>query len=816
MAKSAAKSAGRRGRAAAGRLGRALKRLGFRRAALGAVLVLAFGVGFYLAQLYGETSALIEQRAEALTSAVYSAPLVIERGDDLASLHLLDRLDHLSYSRVNEPVRPGEYSLTPGRITICLRGFHEGIREYPAELVHLSLDGTVVEGVANSLGSAIDSAALEPEVIGHLLPGAPAARVEVGLGELPPYLVRGLLATEDRYFYYHPGFDPVRMVEAAIADLRSHRLKQGASTLTQQLARTFIDRRERTFARKMRELAVALVIEIRLGKDQILERYINDVPMGEYDATPIAGMPLAARYFFNKDLHEVTPAETATLIGMIQAPTAYDPRRHLDACRARRDTVLAVMRRAGVIDANVYAQATAAPIEVARLPGLRRAPYFTDYVLSEVQRIPGFNGNLTGLKVYTTLDAEMEEAARQSITENLANLERQRPRLRRADKDERLESSLVAIDVRTGAILAMVGGRDYAASQFNRAARAERQPGSAFKPIVYLSALDPERSPLGRPVTLASLLPDRPMSFGGWAPVDYERTYQGTVTVTEALAASLNVPTAYLGSLLGPPVIVSTAHEMGINEDIPAVLPISIGAADTTLLELTGAYQVFAGAGMSRPPFALEAVYDAHDHLIYKHQPHELALINPSVAYLMTGALEQVLKWGTGAGAARMGLNFPAAGKTGTTDDYRDAYFVGYTPQVVCGVWVGFDRPQNIGLTGAAAALPAWAHFMTEVTPRTSPPFTVPPGITIATIDPTSGGLATTNCPRVATVPFLSGTAPTALCPLHGGSAPLPTLIAGPGAATPGAPAAPSAAPPPATNGFFGTIGNFFGSLVGH
>jgi penicillin-binding protein 1B len=800
----------------AGRLGRALKRLGFRRAVLGAILLLAFGSGFYLAQLYGETSALIEQRAAALTSAVYSAPLVMERGDDVATLHLLDRLDHLSYTRVNEPAHPGEYSLTPGRITIYVRGFREGLREYPAQMVYLSLDGTVVEGVANSLGSALNSAVLEPEVIGHLMPGAPAERVEVGLGELPPYLVHGLLATEDRYFYYHPGFDPIRMIEAAIADLRSHRLKQGASTLTQQLARTFIDRRERTFARKVRELAVALVIEIRLSKDQILERYINDVPIGEYDGTPIAGMPLAARYFFNKDLREVTPAEAATLIGMIQAPTMYDPRRHPDACRERRDTVLAVMWRAGVIDANVYAQATAAPIEVARQPGLRRAPYFTDYVISEVQRIPGFDGNFTGLKVYTTLDAEMEEAARKSVTENLETLERQRPRLRRARKEERLESSLVAIDVSSGAIRAMVGGRDYAASQFNRAARAERQPGSAFKPIVYLTALDPERSPLGYPVTLASMLPDRPMSFGGWTPVDYERTFQGTVTVVEALADSLNVPTAYLGSLLGPSTIVGTAHEMGINEEIPAVLPISIGAAETTLLELTGAYQIFAGGGVSRPAYALQSVYDAHDHLIYEHQPHELKLVSPPVAYLITGALEQVLKWGTGEGAAKMGLNFPAAGKTGTTDDYRDAYFVGYTPGLVCGVWVGFDRPQDIGLTGAAAALPAWARFMTEVVPRTSPPFTMPSGITMATIDPTSGGLATPNCPRIATVPFLIGTAPTQMCPLHGGLSPLRTLIAGPSSVTPTAPAAPGAAPTPATNGVLGAIGNFVGSLFHH
>ena len=803
--------------AAGGRVRRALKRLGWRRASAGLFLLFVFGCGFYLAQLYTEISTLIEQREAALTSAIYSAPLKVARGDDVAQLHLLDRIERLSYTRVAEPVHPGEYALIPGRVTLYLRGFREGMTERPAALVHLTLAGTTVEGVADSFGAAIPAAVIEPEVIGRLLPGAPPERIEIQLNDLPPYLVRGLLATEDRYFYYHPGFDPVRMLEAAIADLRSHRLGQGASTLTQQLARTFIDRHERTFTRKVRELGVAVVIEIRLSKNQILERYINDVPMGAYDGSPVTGMPQAARYFFNKDLHEVTPAEAATLIGMIQAPTLYDPRRHPEACRARRDTVLGLMRRDGVIDEAQYAEAAAAPIQIAKLPGLRRAPYFTDYVIAEVERIPGFDGNLAGLKVYTTLDSEMEQAAQTSVDANLVRLEQQHPHLRRAARDEVLEGSLVALDARTGAILAMVGGRDYSISQFNRVTQAERQPGSAFKPIVYLSALDPSRSPIGQPVTLASLLPDRPMSFNGWTPVNYEHTFQGTVTVVEALAESLNVPTAYLGSLLGPSTIVDMAHEMGIEEDIPAVLPISIGAAETTLLELTGAYQVFAAGGVSRPSYALEAVYDAHDHPIYLHAPHALKLVSPPVAYLVTGALEQVIKWGTGAGALKMGLDFPAAGKTGTTQDYHDAYFVGYTPRVVCGVWVGFDRPQSLGASGATAALPAWVSFMLDVTPPSSPPFAVPAGITMATIDPQSGGLATSACPRTATVPFLNGTAPTRICPLHGGLAPAPTLVANPGGAPPpGVTTASGTAPAPATNGLLGALGNLFGSLFSH
>jgi penicillin-binding protein 1B len=513
-----------------------LQRLGWRRGALIALVGMAFGVGFYLANLYGEISQLIEQRRAALTSAIYSAPLVISPGDAIGPLHLTDRLNNLSYMRVATPAHPGEYSEAPGSMTINVRPFTVGAEASPAMLVKLTFEHDQVADIADSFGVALPHARLEPEVIGRLLPDAPAQRVEVSLAELPPYLTQGLLATEDRYFYYHPGFDPIRIIEAAVIDFRSHRLRQGASTITQQLARTFMDNRTRNFRRKVRELAVAIVIEMRLSKNEILERYVNDVAMGEYDGTPVYGMPLAARYYFNKDLRQVTPAEAATLIGMIQAPSLDDPRRHPEAARTRRDTVLAVMHRRGMIDDAQYKAALATPVTTTEAPGLRRAPYFTDFVIDQIMHIPGVNGHLAGLHVYTTLEPEVQEDARDAVVANLERLERQHPRLRRADRARRLEGSLVSIDPHTGGILAMVGGRDYAASQFNRVVSAERQPGSAFKPIVYLTALDPALSPLHEPVTLASILPDRPMTFGTWTPANYERTYRGQVTVTTALA----------------------------------------------------------------------------------------------------------------------------------------------------------------------------------------------------------------------------------------------------------------------------------------
>ncbi len=339
-------------------------------------------------------------------------------------------------------------------------------------MINLALDEDgIVKTLSDSTGQRLARAMIEPMVIGRLMSDAPAERVETPLSDLKPYVVYGLLATEDRYFYYHPGFDPIRIVEAAWADLRAHRLVQGASTITQQLARTFLTR-ERSFTRKFREAAIAIVLEIRLRKDEILERYINDVPMGDYHGVPIYGLPMAARYLFGKDLREVTPAEAATLIGMIQAPTLYDPRRHPDQSRNRRDTVLGVMHRAGLLDDEQFAAARATPIQVAADFPVRPAPYFVDYVGVILQHIPGFNGNLQGVTVYTTLDLELQDQAQKSVEGNLERLERSHRRLRNAG--EPLESSMVAIDVPTGAILAMVGGRNY-----SRTAIQSRGDGAA-------------------------------------------------------------------------------------------------------------------------------------------------------------------------------------------------------------------------------------------------------------------------------------------------------------------------------------------------
>jgi penicillin-binding protein 1B len=800
-----------------------MRLLTVRRTVAGLLVAAFLVIGVWLARLYQQTALLIEQRRQALSSAIYSAPLVLQPGADLAQVHFFSRLRHLSYSQVLNVQRAGEYGVVPSGLVIFVRDFRVGDIAFPARKALLSLDGTQVTAILDPYGRPLDRLVLEPEMIGRLMADAPAERVDIPLDELPPYLVNGLLATEDRYFYYHPGFEPIRIVKAAIADLRAGRAVAGASTITQQLARTFLGNRQRSVSRKLREFAIALVLEMRLSKKEILGRYINDVYMGENRGTAIYGMPAAARYLFNKDLREVAPDEAATLIGMIRAPILYDPRRHPELCLTRRNVVLAQMKRAGAIDPSVMARAENSQIILAPEIRSRYAPYFTDYVASIVSKMPQLGGKLAGVRVYTTLDAELQELATESARDNLSRLERQYRRLRRAKAEDRLQTAMVTIDVRSGAIKAMVGGRDYAVSQFNRATSAHRQVGSTFKPFVYLTALDPDRSPWNPPMTLATMLPDRPMSFHGWMPVNYERTYRGEVTVAEALAHSLNVPTAYVGFRLGPQRMINTAHEMGIEEELPAVSSLAIGAGETTLLELTSAYQVFAAGGEAREPYAVVAVIDGAGRLVYHHVPAEHRLISQRAAYLITAALQGVLTYGTGAAARTFGVDFPAAGKTGTTNDYADAYFVGYTPELVCGVWVGFDQPHSMGLNGAQAALPQWASFMAEAWPASHGRFSVPPGITFVTIDPQNGALATPGCPRTLSLPFLSGTAPTTLCPLHAGQTAVARLP------SPPAPV-PAASTPPVNAddvngqgimltppvGVVTTIKHFFSALFGH
>ncbi len=586
--------------------------------------------------------------------------------------------------------------------------------------------------------------------------GQPVAeeRVPVDLSKVPDRLVQAVVAVEDQRFYDHHGLDLKRIGGALVANIRAGGIAQGGSTITQQLAKNLFLSAARTPVRKIREAAMALVLEARYDKSAILEAYLNEVYLGQDGARAIHGVGAASRYYFGKSVSRISLPEAATLAGMIQAPNRYNPTRNERWARQRRNLVLGLMA-----DQDRISRRTAEQAERARMatrahsaPGLD-ARYFRDLVLA---RLPGRLPR-RGAAVYTTLDAGLQRAAERAMSQVL-------PRLRTRGA----QGALVAIDPRTGDILALVGGRDYGESQFDRATDARRQPGSAFKPIVALAALhrDGDDAPA---FTLASRVEDEPLSVasGGkqWQPTNYDRSYRGEVTVRQAIEQSLNVPFARIGLAVGPDRIVKTARRLGMTSDLHPVPSLALGSSEVSLLELVRAYGVFATEGrLAATRLVLgHSSLGSGSGLPPNGGPPELTQVaSPAETYLVTSALEGVVARGTGRALSAAGRFGGVAGKTGTSNDWRDAWFVAYTPSLVVGVWVGFDDGRSLGLTGADAALPVVERFLEGVDPADRwESFPVPDGIEVAQVGGGDDGWSFDCGTREV---FLEGTAPRSEC----------------------------------------------------
>ncbi|NOT07990.1 MAG: transpeptidase-transglycosylase [Gemmatimonadales bacterium] len=558
-----------------------------------------------------------------------------------------------------------------------------------------------------------------PVALGTLGGGPMERRVPVELSALPDHLVEAALAVEDQRFYRHHGLDFRRIGGAMVANIKALGIAQGGSTITQQLAKNLYLSASRTPLRKLREAAMAVVLELRHDKPAILEAYLNEIYLGQDGERAIHGVGAAARYYFGKDARRVSLAEAALLVGMISAPNRYAPQRNPEAARRRRDLVLQVMAGQGRITQAVAARAARAGMPSRTNPARSvDGRYFRDFILaSQSVRLPG-----RGMAVYTTLDATLQRAAERAIRAGLDRLPM-----------PGAEAALVAIDPRTGEVLAMVGGRDYGASQFNRATDAKRQPGSAFKPMVALAAL--ERRDGGAPAfTLASVVDDEPLRVrtgaGPWEPENYDRQFRGRVTVREAMEQSLNVPFARIGLAIGPERIAATARRLGIVSPLVPVPSLALGSSEVTLMELVRAYGVLAGGGGLAAPRAVvgQARYGSAPDAVAVPDPARV--IDPAVAFLVTSTLEGVVTRGTGRALNQEGHFGTLAGKTGTSNDWRDAWFVAYSPSLVVGVWVGFDDGRSLRLTGAGAALPIVSRFLDEAaTGADWGSFDVPAGI---------------------------------------------------------------------------------------
>jgi penicillin-binding protein 1A len=558
-------------------------------------------------------------------------------------------------------------------------------------------------------------------------------RIDVPLERISPHVVRAIVAVEDRRFYDHHGVDPIRIVGAALHDLRQGGAEQGASTLTQQLAKQAFLTREKTVRRKLREAILAIRLERLFTKNQILEMYLNKVYFGD----GLHGIEAAALGFFGKHADELNVAEGALLAGLVKAPSTYAPTVDLDRATERRNLVLQVMLDSGAVDDSNYAEAVAMDVVLSNglLPAAEAGRYFREEVRRElVQRFGAERVYQGGLRVYTTLDPDMQRAAEREVARALAMIERRQRKRRSGEKDDPLQAALVALDPVMGQIRAMVGGRDFSSSEFNRATQARRQPGSAFKPFVYAAALEQGYSAatmiegLARPVSAAS---------GEWVPED-AHVEDDSMSMRSALRLSSNRAAVRMLETVGISNVLDSAERLGIGSQ-PHVPSVALGSGDVTLLSMTRAFAAFANDGVMTTPTILRRV-------------------------------EAI---GTGRHARNAGFTRPAAGKTGTTNDYRDAWFVGYTPHLATGVWIGFDRPRTIvgnGYAGQIAA-PLWGRFMASATENhPASPFVVPDVMVPVDICRVSGRRAHEACQRaeVSYVElFAPGTAPVDECMTH-------------------------------------------------
>ncbi|HJX90123.1 MAG TPA: PBP1A family penicillin-binding protein, partial [Pyrinomonadaceae bacterium] len=685
---------------------------------------------------------------------LYAAPRVLQVGQKLSQEKLLNILRRAGYVESSaSDVWSGSFESHPGQIEIS--SSRNANRQSSKVIVSFSSD-QIAELKADQI--TIESFTLEPEILSNDLSSKGGKRELLNYSEIPLPLVHAILSIEDRRFFDHAGIDPGGLTRAVWRNVGDERLEQGGSTITQQLVKNTYLNSEKSLRRKYAEAMLAIALERRLTKEDIFALYCNEVYLGQRGAVAVRGVKEAAQVYFGKELKDLTLNEAATIAGMIQGPARYSPVRHADVAKDRRNTVLSAMQRDGWIDATSASTASAQDITVAPAMNLYNslAPYFVDYV----NRIAEDEFDTSGAcqRIYTTIDLELQQFAEQALKHQL-------DRLDVAYKgDKKPQAALVAIDRRNGNILAMVGGRDYAESQLNRATDALRQPGSTFKPFVYAAALEDGMSPV-QPFM------DAPREFvydrnRVYKPANYGGGYSmHEVTMRTGLVKSLNVVTVDIALQTGLARIANLATRFGLPkpERYPAL---ALGTQEVTPLQLASAYAVFANGGRHLEPRAISSISEPP-------AAHELAneseVVSPTTAYMITNMLSAVIDHGTARKARGAVRSSAVAGKTGTS---RDGWFVGYSPNLVCAVWIGFDDNEQLGLTGAEAALPAWVEFMNGalgVRPDVGATnFECPEGIKFVEIDASTGLLSTLSCPVRELIAVTERGAPNMECYFHG------------------------------------------------
>ncbi len=713
------------------------------------------------------------------TARIYAAPMRIYTGEALTAADMANHLQRAGYSELDVSGTPGRYILHGNEMEI--RPSSESYFVGKNRLV-LDFSGNDVQKIRSmDTGAALDSAEVEPELLTSLFDTTREKRRAISYNDIPKVLRDAVLSVEDRRFFEHPGFDPIRILGAAWADLRHGARVQGGSTISMQVARSFFFNTDRTLKRKLAETVVALELEHRFNKQQIFELYANEIYLGNRGSFAIHGFGEASLAYFNKDLREVSLPEAAFLAGIIHAPNRYSTsERRPDRAVEARDRALLSMVENGAISPAQAQDAKKTPLHIVG-GGLEgsTAPFFVDMVKDHLlDHFSEADLLSQSFRVYTTLDPELQRAASEAVDLGAKNIDMQLARRYARWKKEgqpapQAQIAIVVLDPHTGEIKALIGGRDYGESQLNHVL-SRRQPGSAFKPFVYAAAFEGAVDGVQPIITPATTVMDEPTTFEfdgkEYTPNNYGEKFHGQVTVREALRDSLNVATVKVAEMVGYTRVTDMAHQFGLDPSIQPTPSVALGAYEMTPLEVAAGYTILANDGVRTEPMFIRNVVNSQGEALEQNAIQSRRALDPRVTYLVTSMMEDVIDHGTGATVRARGFNAPAAGKTGTS---RDGWFAGYTSNLLAIVWVGFDDNRDLGLSGANAPAPIWADFMKRAVALPAyhdvKPFEMPDGVTKVTIDPESLALATPECPVTREEVYIHGTEPTEFCPLHGG-----------------------------------------------
>jgi penicillin-binding protein 1B len=745
-----------------------------------ATLPVVLGASVFI-YYYVRYSVMVERRLNAapgmIPSRLYTRPAVLRPGLPMDAEALLTLLNDLRYEqRDKEVVSPGQFAAVDHNAVLF---FPRPSTDAAKEPVAVIFDKGKIRDLRGQRSKSLyQTQTLEPELITYLFDDSREKQRLVRYEDVPMHLIHAVLAIEDRRFFSHPGLDPFRILGALIRNLRTDsEVLHGGSTITQQLVKNFFLTPERTMRRKIQEAVIAFVLERRATKRQILELYLNEIYLGQEGSFGVKGIGQASRVYFHKDVANLTLAESAYIAGIIHKPNQYNPYRHAKPAVERRDHVIRMMVEAGFIDQATADAAIAEPFRVeAPILDTAEAPYFVDLVKTQLEeRYDSKDLPRSNLSIYTTLDLRLQAYAQKALRNGLEAIDAIVEK-RKKKPAQQVQGCLIALEPSTGNVVALVGGRSYGASQYNRVIQARRQPGSTFKPFVYLAAFENTFDrPDQPPITPAMIVNDTETVFfyesKEYIPENYEGKYLGDVTLRKALASSLNVATVKVAEMVGYRAIADLwSNKLGMPSKIEPYPAVALGSFEATPFEMATAYNVLANNGMKvRPQTVVNVVNEKGENDgDYRPKP-PTAGVHMESAVLVTHMLRSVLNEGTAASARTMGFTADAAGKTGTTNDMRDAWFAGYTPDLLCVVWVGFDDNTPINLSGAKAALPIWTAFMKDALAGIKPtPFAVPAtGVVFIDIDKDNGLLATPHCPRVISEAFIAGTEPNERCTEH-------------------------------------------------